>query len=265
MPHIYKGNLEVSACSATMSQMDDTTRNLVDTYQTPKDVIDRLKDIRTVIFTGITGAGKDTIINAMMNDNRFTKVVTSTTRLPRENNGIMEREGVEYYFLSIEQARQKIQDGEYIEVNDVHGRVNGSLIKEYERIAQSGTVALTAIDYQGANNFLEFGMEHLTVLFIVPPNFTTWLQRLGGRHGGLESDKAEILNRMGSAEKEIEHALQDSRFVPVMNVDFNASAKKIASIVLDGELPTKQEIEDSHAVLRQLLADLRQYQASPNE
>lgn len=248
-----------------MSQMDDTTRNLINKYQTPKDVVDRLRDIRTVIFTGITGAGKDTIINAIMADSRFTKVITSTTRLPRENNGVTEREGVEYYFLTLDKAKQKMRDGEYIEVNDVHGRVNGSLIAEYERIAKSGTIALTAIDYQGANNFLDFGMNQLTVLFIVPPDFATWLKRLGGRHGGIEADKGEILNRMGSAEKEIEHALRDPRFLPVMNVDFNESAKKIVNIVVDGILPSEQEIASSHSVLKQLLSDLRQYQSSSND
>lgn len=240
--------------------MDDETFQQIQNYQTPADVVERLKDIQTVILTGITGAGKDTIIRRMLDDNRFVKVITSTTRTPRENNGVMEQNGIDYYFLSLDEAQQKIRDGHYIEVNNVHGLIYGSLIEEYERIDNINRIALTTVDYQGADNFLSFGMDKLTVLFIIPPDFDTWLKRITGRHGGsLDNQQEEIINRLRSADKEIAHALQDSRFVPVMNIDIETSANSIIDIVINERSPSEQEIANNHVVLRSLHQDIRDY------
>jgi guanylate kinase len=240
--------------------MDESTRKLIDDYQTPESVIDRLKDIQTVILTGITGAGKDTIIRSMLGDARFNKVITSTTRVPRENNGIMENDGVDFYFLSQEQALRKIQDGSYIEVNNVHGLIYGSLIEEYERIDSGNHIALTTIDYQGADNFLGFGMNNLTVIFVIPPDFDTWLERISGRHGGtLEGRQDEILKRLLSADKEITHALNDPRFIPVMNIDIEECAKDVIDIAIEGRVVAQEDIARSHAALRALHLDLQDY------
>jgi guanylate kinase len=240
--------------------MDDKILKLISNYQTPTSVIERLKGIQTVILTGITGAGKDTIIRSMLGDAQFAKVITSTTRAPRRNNGIMEEDGIDYYFLSQEQALKKISDGQYIEVNNVHGLIYGSLIEEYERIDGINRIALTTVDYQGADNFLGFGMDKLTVVFIVPPDFDTWLERITGRHGGsLENKQAEIINRLRSADREISHALQDSRFVPIMNVDIKTSAANIIDIVTINRALSEQEVANNHAVLRTLHQDIRNY------
>ena len=234
--------------------MDDQTLALIQNYQTPRDVIERLRDIKVIILTGITGAGKDTIIkDILMDSDKFARVITSTTRAPRENNGILEQHGVEYYFLSMDEARDKIKNGDYIEVANVHGRINGSLIEEYERIAAADKTALTDIDYQGATAFLDFGMPNLQVLFIVPPSFEVWMERLTGRHGGsLEGEKDEIIARLRSAEKELEYALNDPRFVPVMNDRSAESATKIIRYATNDERPNQAEIKEAHQVIRDL-------------
>jgi len=240
--------------------MDESTRKLIDDYQTPESVILRLRDIQTVILTGITGAGKDTIIRSMLSDERFNKVITSTTRAPRENNGVMENDGTDYYFLSQEQALSKINNGSYIEVNNVHGLIYGSLIEEYERIDSINKIALTTVDYQGADNFLSFDMNNLTVIFVIPPDFNTWLERISGRHGGsLEGSKEDILKRLTSADKEITHALNNSHFVPVMNVEIQDCAKDIIDIAIEGRSVAEEDIADSHEALRELHYDLHNY------
>ena len=142
--------------------MDERLQQQINDYETPDRVLERLHSIRTVILVGITAAGKDTIIRDIIGaSNEFARVVTSTTRAPRENNGVLEQHGVDYYFLTIDEAQQKMDAGEYIEVANVHERVNGSLIAEYERIASMGKVALSDVDYQGAMNFLSFGRDNL--------------------------------------------------------------------------------------------------------
>jgi guanylate kinase len=240
--------------------MDETTAQLVAQYETPQSVIERLRNVKAVILTGITAAGKDTIMNDMLDDGRFVKVITSTTRDPRVNNGVMEQDGVDYYFLTIEQATQKIADGEYIEVANVHGRIYGSLVAEYERINTDGKIAMSNVDYQGAVNFLDFAMPDLLVLFIVPPSFEVWIERLAGRNGGsLGDDKDEIISRFRSAEKELAHALQDPRFVPVMNFNSDDTAKEIIDFAVNGTRPTPQSVVEAHQVIQDLSKAITDY------
>lgn len=243
-----------------MAGMDQETLKLIESYKTPREVIQRLLGIRTIILSGISAAGKDTIQQRMLLDEKYQKVVTSTTRAPRENNGVMEVEGEDYYFLTLEQARDNMRNGEYIEVMNVHGRANGSLIKEYERIAQRGSVALTDIDYQGAARFLEFGMERLSVFFIVPPSFDTWLKRLTVRYGdSLNDNQDEVINRMHSAKKEIAFARNDPRFIPVVNDDIERVAEEIKAIA-DGQIELSQEtIQNNYAILDDLLQGIETY------
>jgi guanylate kinase len=240
--------------------MDQETLQLIKDYKTPETTIERLRDIEAVILTGITGAGKDTIIHVLLEDPNYVRVVTSTTRAPRVNDGVMEQDGVEYYFLTIEEAQEKMRNGEYIEVMPVHGQVNGSLVKEYERIANMGSVALTNIDYQGAAKFLTFEMRRLSVVFVIPPNFDIWFERLTKRYGGtLESDREEVLKRMRSAQKEIAYARSDPRFVPVLNDDIDRVASEIKTIV-SGETQLADEIvRQNYAIMDDLLVHINAY------
>lgn len=243
-----------------MAQMDDNILKMIQAYETPDSVVERLSSIQAVILTGITAAGKNTIMNDMLADERFSRVVTSTTRAPRENDGVMEQDGVDYYFLSVNQAQQKMQNGEYIEVANVHGRVNGSLVAEYERIHNEHKIALTDIDYQGAVRFLDFDMKNLLVLFVVPPSFETWLERVTRRAGGsLGDDKEDIIKRFRSAEKELAHALADPRFVPVMNNDSAATATQIIDFAVNGTRPTDQEVAEAHTVIETLSQAITDY------
>lgn len=227
---------------------------LVETYRTPDQVIEELKPIQTVMLTGITGAGKDTIIgDIQQQSDEFVRVVTSTTRAPRKNNGVMEQEGREYYFLTLDQAAQNIQNGEYIEVASVHDRINGSLMSEYRRIAGMDKIALTDIDYQGVEKFLTFGMEHLSVYFVVPPNFEVWLARLLKRQGGVVGDHDEILRRFRSAQVELENAQQHQDFIPIMNDVSTETAQKIIEYTNNGTRPS----DDERAAARQVIESLR--------
>ena len=222
--------------------METTHTDLISSYVTPPEIIDEMKPIRVVVLNGITGAGKDTIIGDILGMSPdFVRVVTSTTRQKRENNGVMEREGVEYYFLTEEQALQNIADGEYIEVAPVHGRINGSLISEYRRIAALDKVALTDINYEGVENFLSFGMQNLSVYFVIPPSFEIWLARLMKRQAGAMEDRDELLRRFRSAQAELANALDHPSFIPIMNDVSRDTAQKIIDYVASGVGPSDQE------------------------
>jgi len=240
--------------------MDTETQHLIETYQPSDESINRFRDSHVIILVGITAAGKDTIIrDIVQRDSDFARVVTSTTRAPRENNGIMEQHGVEYYFLTPEDARQKIADKEYAEVANVHGRINGSLVAEFERITSEDRIALMDIDYQGVLRFLDFGMSNLTVYFVTPPSFEVWLARLAKRQGGNLQETAELIARFESAQKELTQALNDPRFVPVMNEVSANTADEIIQFAKSGVAPSQESIKSAHGVIRELRDSITDY------
>lgn len=240
--------------------MAETIESLIEHYNVSPEVQANLKPIPTVILTGITGAGKDTIISDILPQSTdFEKVITSTTRQPRANNGIMEQQGREYYFLTYEEATQKIINGEYVEVAPVHERINGSLVTEYERIAGLGKIALTQIDYQGAAKFLTYGMNDLTVYFVTPPNFEIYMARLLKRQGGVIGDHQEIIRRFRSGQKELQYALDHPEFVPILNDSSQETAQKIISYSKEGAGPTEAERTQTYAVIKELGRSISAY------
>lgn len=232
-------------------------------YHPSDQTLQRLRQVKTVIFTGITAAGKNTIMAHLIDSGGFSEIITSTTRAPRENNGQMEQNGREYYFIDFEKAAQLIENKGYVEVKQVHDNVYGTLASEYQRVYDEGTVAIADIDVQGADEFLGFDARELYVLFVVPPSFDVWFERLKGRYGGsLEGRREDIIARFRSAQKEIAHALKNPAFIPVMNIDSAQTAAEVRRIIFEYKLPSPAAREHAEACLHQLQNGLENYIAA---
>ena len=110
---------------------------------------------KLVIFSAPSGSGKSTIIQSLLNrDLNLSFSISATSRAPRGT----EKNGVEYYFISPEEFRQRIANGEFLEYEEVYaGKFYGTLKSEVERILDSGRnvifdpikVIITGIDAQG--------------------------------------------------------------------------------------------------------------------
>ncbi len=157
-----------------------------------------------------SGCGKSTIINAILEagdlDLRFS--VSATTRPPRPG----EKDGVNYYFMSEEQFRDAIAEGEFIEYEEVYpGRFYGTLRSDVDRIINEGHNIVLDIDVNGALGVKEiYGPDAITV-FIEPPSVAELRHRLESR--GTESPEV-IDERIDRAEYELSKApLFDRRVV----------------------------------------------------
>jgi guanylate kinase len=152
-----------------------------------------------VILSAPSGTGKTTLAHRLMA--RLPQLafsVSATTRAPRNH----EVHGKDYYFLSEAEFRQKIQQGAFVEWEEVYaGRFYGTLRSEVERIAAAGQAALFDVDVKGGRNLkAQFGTEALAV-FIRPPSMEALEARL--RERGAE-DNAEIRRRLERAEYELD-------------------------------------------------------------
>lgn len=156
-----------------------------------------------LIFSAPSGCGKTTIINHLRAANpRLGFSISATSRAPREG----EQNGREYYFLTQEQFRDKIANGDFLEWQEVYsGSLYGTLREDVAKMWSAGQVVLFDIDVKGALNIKkELGDSALTI-FIAPPSLDTLRERLEKR--GTESPDA-IAKRLARAEEEIRYARQ---------------------------------------------------------
>lgn len=158
---------------------------------------------RIIIISAPSGSGKSTIVQWLMAEHpelHLAFSISATSRPPRGT----ERHGVEYFFLSEEEFRQRIAQGDFLEYEEVYpGRFYGSLKEPVERQLAQGQNVVFDIDVVGGCNVKQFYGERAMSLFIQPPSVEELRRRLEGR----ATDSADqIAQRLAKAEQEITFA-----------------------------------------------------------
>ncbi len=156
---------------------------------------------KLIIFTAPSGSGKTTIvkqIKSLIPNLAFS--VSATSRPPR--NG--EIHGVDYYFLSPDDFKKKIEAKEFVEWEQVYeGKYYGTLKSEIEKKWSEGKHILFDVDVVGALNLKkQFGKDALTI-FIKPPSIDELVNRLKKR--GTENEES-LVQRVNKAHKEMSFA-----------------------------------------------------------
>ncbi|WP_244824918.1 guanylate kinase [Carboxylicivirga mesophila] len=159
------------------------------------------KEGKLIIFSAPSGAGKSTIVQALLNkgfDLEFS--ISATSRAPRGN----EKHGVEYYFLSPEEFKKRINQDDFLEWEEVYENTfYGTLKSEVERICSKGHNIVFDVDVVGGVNIKKMYGDKALSLFIQPPSVEELRNRLLNRG----TDSAEkIAMRIAKAEKELAFA-----------------------------------------------------------
>lgn len=152
--------------------------------------------------------------------------VSANTRPPRPG----ERDGIDYYFVSEEQFRGMIEEGEFFEWADVYGELKGTPRTELERARAEGKDLIAEVDHQGAMSFRERAPGAILV-FIAPPSWAALEQRLRGR--STESDD-KLRRRLEAARGEI-GSMGKYDFV-VVNDELEEAAAELAAIITASRL-----------------------------
>ena len=180
---------------------------------------------RIVILTAPSGAGKTTLARRLQEAlPRLRFSVSATTRPPRPG----ERHGVDYYFLTEDEFRRLIEQGELIEYEEVYpGRFYGTLRREIEQASHDHPVLLD-IDVKGALRVKElFGDDALTIFVQPPPPpLEVLAERLRAR--GTESPE-DLRQRLERARMEL--ALADRFDAVVVNDDLERAAAETLHLV----------------------------------
>ncbi len=156
---------------------------------------------KLIIFSAPSGSGKSTIIQSLLNrDLNLSFSISATSRAPRGT----EKNGVEYYFISPEEFRQRIANGEFLEYEEVYaGKFYGTLKSEVERILDSGRNVIFDVDVVGGLNIKKYYGDQALALFIQPPSIEELEKRLKHR----ATDAPEVIaSRVAKAEYELSFA-----------------------------------------------------------
>ncbi len=159
---------------------------------------------KLIIISAPSGSGKSTIIGALIDDPqlRLAFSVSATTRPIRGE----EVDGVNYYFMTEQQFRQEIEQGNFAEYQEVYpGRFYGTLKREINRINESGRNVVLDVDVLGGINVKRLYGEQAISIFIQPPSVEVLRERLIKR--GTDSPE-DIENRINKAEFEMNHSDQ---------------------------------------------------------
>jgi guanylate kinase len=231
---------------------------ILEHYKPSDKSIDILQKTPIVLLVGPTAAGRNTLINILTGTGRYHYIASDTTRAPRANNGIMEQNGREYWFKTEEEVLQGLTDGEYIEAALIHRQqVSGANIHGLKLANSTGKIAITELTPEGGTAYHDMKPTGLFI-FLLPPSFNIWMQRLRARG---EMPEAEVRRRLESAQEEIAEALRSDFYQFVINNEVHEAAMAVDELangrVVDQE---KQVMGRNHA--EQLAIDVQLYLAS---
>jgi len=174
------------------------------------------------VITAPSGAGKSSLIDALLKDDPRLKLsVSYTTRAPRPG----EVNGREYHFVDDKTFLAMLERAEFLESAEVHGNRYGTSEAVIREALARGQDLVLEIDWQGAQQVRRLYPECHGV-FILPPSVAELERRMRAR--GQDSD-AVIRRRLASAEEEISHAPEFD--YAIINKDFDEAKKDLQAII----------------------------------
>ena len=179
---------------------------------------------KAVIISAPSGAGKTTLVNKLLKAKLpLLFSVSACSRAPRDG----EEDKKDYYFLSIEEFKEKIKAQDFVEWEEVYkGNFYGTLKKEIERIWEEKKHVVFDVDVVGGISLKEYFKENSISIFIKPPSMEVLSERLKKRNA---DDRKAIKNRL---EKSFEEMKSIDKFDKIIiNDELSISTKNIIEIV----------------------------------
>ena len=158
---------------------------------------------KLIIFSAPSGTGKSTIISWLMKEHKELNLafsISCTSRAPRGS----EQNGVEYFFLTPEEFRTRIEDDEFLEYEEVYtDRFYGTLKSQVEKQLEAGQNVVFDVDVKGGVNIKNFYGDEALSIFIQPPSINELRRRLENR----ATDAPDVIDqRIARAEFELTFA-----------------------------------------------------------
>ncbi|HYG55789.1 MAG TPA: guanylate kinase [Burkholderiales bacterium] len=174
------------------------------------------------VITAPSGAGKSSLINALLKDDASLQLsISYTTRAPRP----AEKDGREYHFVDKETFLAMRGRGEFLESAEVHGNYYGTSNKVIREALERGQDLILEIDWQGARQVRALYPDCVGI-FILPPSVEELERRMRSR---AQDSEAVIRRRVEAAREELAHAGEFK--YSIINKDFEIAKQQLADII----------------------------------
>lgn len=178
-----------------------------------------------IAFSAPSGAGKTTIVKALLK--KYPQLILSISATTRTRRST-EQNGRDYYFLDKKTFERKIEEGAFLEFEQVHGNYYGTLSETVEHANTNGHTVLFDIDVKGALSIKKH-YPNACLIFVKPPDIETLKERLRARKSETEESIALRLKRL---EFEYEQAQQFSHIV--INDTLETAINEVEELICDG-------------------------------
>ena len=182
-----------------------------------------------VILSSPSGAGKTSIARALVEENKnFLFSVSATTRKSRPG----EVNGREYHFLTVNEFRERINDGQFLEHAKVFGNLYGTPLKPVMKSINDGKDLIFDVDWQGGKQIRSSSLSKFVIsIFILPPSIKALQERLMKR---AQDSSQTVKDRMTKSIGEIMH-WKEYDYV-IVNNDFEQTLNEVKSIITSEKL-----------------------------
>lgn len=179
---------------------------------------------KLIIFSAPSGTGKSTIVRYLLKKNLNLQFsISATSRAPRGK----EKDGVEYYFLTPDEFKDRIKKGHFLEYEEVYeDNFYGTLKSEVDRILATGKNVLFDVDFVGGLAIKKIYGDRALTIFVMPPSIEELRNRLESRG----TDTPEVIqNRLDKATHEMSFAPQFD--ATIMNDDFDKAKRDTVKLI----------------------------------
>lgn len=227
-------------------------------YKIASEAKELLTKMNLVLLSGPSAAGRNTIIEQLVKKGDYKYIVSDTTRKPRINNGIKEKNGITYWFRSEEELLDDLVKGNFLEAELIHKQqVSGISMRELRLAYQSNKIALSEVEIGGFNNILKISPTAKGIL-VLPPNFAVWIERLLKRN---KMSPKEIKNRLETARLIFKAALNNSgrKIYIIINDDLERAVQLVDNIAHGGDRQEDVSPTKADQLAAQLLMETEQF------
>jgi guanylate kinase len=195
------------------------------------------------IISAPSGAGKTSMVSALLNSNRQIALsISYTTRARRPG----ETDGKEYHFVSRDKFLQMAQQGDFLESAEVYGNLYGTSQSWIEKQLASGRDILLEIDWQGAAQVRKL-MPQAISIFILPPSLAALESRLNGRG----QDSAEVIaRRLQASQEDISHVAEFDYVI--INDKLDEALRQLDAVITAASLRRDSQLARHASLIDQL-------------
>lgn len=180
---------------------------------------------KAIIFSAPSGAGKTTIVQHLLD--KHPELGFSISACTRDKRGRTEVDGVDYYFLTPEEFKKRIDKDEFVEWEEVYeGNFYGTLKEEVQRIWDSGKAVIFDVDVKGGLKLKKYFGDDALAVFVKVPSLEVLKERLKNRNSESSSSLSQRLYKA-----KFEMTFEEEFDVTLVNEDLVTSLKKAEDMV----------------------------------